>query len=156
MHNFCSLFYQHHILFWQITEHTHSLNHKKFIWLLFKYLISNILITKTGILLHSVRTQDLANLLLCSVKSLHVLRYPASVSLGHSEKKGKRKACEVKVTQSCLTLSDKEYTVHEFLQATIVDWVALPFSRGSSQLRDRTQFFRIVGGFFTSWATREA
>ena len=34
--------------------------------------------------------------------------------------------------------------------------VALPFSRGSSQPRDRTQVSRIVGKFFTSWATRKA
>ena len=35
-------------------------------------------------------------------------------------------------------------------------WVAFPFSRGSSQLRDPTQVSRIAGRFFTSWATREA
>ena len=34
--------------------------------------------------------------------------------------------------------------------------VAFPFSRGSSQPRDRTQVSHIAGGFFTSWATREA
>ena len=33
---------------------------------------------------------------------------------------------------------------------------AFPFSRGSSQPRDRTQVSHIAGGFFTSWATREA
>ena len=38
------------------------------------------------------------------------------------------------------------------LQARILEWVAFPFSRGSSQPRDRTQFSRIAGGFFTSWA----
>ena len=42
------------------------------------------------------------------------------------------------------------------LQARILEWVAVPFSRGSSQPRDRTQVSRIAGGFFTSWATREA
>ena len=42
------------------------------------------------------------------------------------------------------------------LQASILEWVAFPFSRGSSQPRDRTQVSRIAGGFFTSWATREA
>ena len=36
------------------------------------------------------------------------------------------------------------------------EWVAFPFSRQSSQPRDQTQVSRIVGGFFTSWATREA
>ena len=34
--------------------------------------------------------------------------------------------------------------------------VAIPFSRGSSQPRDQTQISHIIGGFFTSWATREA
>ena len=64
---------------------------------------------------------------------------------------------EVTVAQSCPTLCDPmDYTVHGILQARILEWVAFPFSRGSSQPRDWTQVSRIVGGFFTSWATREA
>ena len=35
------------------------------------------------------------------------------------------------------------------LQARILKWVAISFSRGSSQPRDQTQVSRIVGGFFT-------
>ena len=35
------------------------------------------------------------------------------------------------------------------LQAIILEWVAMPFSRGSSQPRDRTQVSHIAGGFFT-------
>ena len=46
-------------------------------------------------------------------------------------------------------------TVHGILQARILEWVAFPFCRGSSQPRDRTQVSHIAGGFFTSWATRE-
>ena len=42
------------------------------------------------------------------------------------------------------------------LQARILEWIAMPTSRGSSQPRHQTQVFRIVGWFFTSWATREA
>ena len=42
------------------------------------------------------------------------------------------------------------------LQARILEQVAVPFSRRSSQPRDRTQVSWITGGFFTSWATREA
>ena len=58
---------------------------------------------------------------------------------------------KVKVTKSCLTLCDpKDDTVHGILQARILEWVAFPFSRGSSQPRDRTQVSRIVVGFFTS------
>ena len=45
--------------------------------------------------------------------------------------------------------------VHGILQARILEWVAIPFSRGSSQPRDRTQVSHIASGFFTSWATRE-
>ena len=37
-----------------------------------------------------------------------------------------------------------------------MEWVAFPFSRGSSQPRDWTQVSRIAGEFFTSWATEEA
>ena len=48
------------------------------------------------------------------------------------------------------------YTVHGILQARILEWVAFPFSRGSPQPRDRIQVSRTAGGFFTSWATREA
>ena len=60
---------------------------------------------------------------------------------------------EVKLTQSCPTLCDPmHYIVHGIFQA----WVASPFSRGSFQPRDQTQVSRIAGGFFTSWATREA
>ena len=47
---------------------------------------------------------------------------------------------KVKLTQSCLTLCDSmDYTVHGILQARILEWVAFPFSRGSSQPRDWTQ-----------------
>ena len=47
---------------------------------------------------------------------------------------------KVKVAQSCLTLCDPiDCTVHGILQARILEWVAIPFSRGSSQPRDQTQ-----------------
>ena len=67
----------------------------------------------------------------------------------------------VLVTQSCLTLhelmgySPPGSSVHGIFQARIPEWVAIPFSRGSSQPRDRTLFSFIAGGFFTIWATRE-
>ena len=61
---------------------------------------------------------------------------------------------KVKVPQSCPTLCDAmDYTVHGILQARILEWVAFPFSRGSSQPRDQTQVSHIAGGFFTSRAT---
>ena len=46
-------------------------------------------------------------------------------------------------------------SVHGILQVRIIEWVAIPFSRGSSQPRDRTQVSHIAGRFFTIWATRE-
>ena len=47
-------------------------------------------------------------------------------------------------------------SVHRILQARILEWVAIPFSRGPSWPRDGTQVSCIAGGFFTGWATREA
>ena len=49
-----------------------------------------------------------------------------------------------------------DYRVHGILQARTLEWVAIPFFRRSSQPSDRTQVSCIAGGFFTSWATREA
>ena len=49
-----------------------------------------------------------------------------------------------------------DYTVHGIHQARILEWVAFPFPRGSSQPWDQTQVSHIAGGLLTSWATREA
>ena len=46
--------------------------------------------------------------------------------------------------------------IHRILQARILECVAILFSRGHSQPRDRTQISCIAGRFFTVWATREA
>ena len=56
---------------------------------------------------------------------------------------------KVKVAQSCPTHCNPmdNYTVHGILQARILESVGFPFSRGSSQPRDRTQVFRIAGRF---------
>ena len=55
------------------------------------------------------------------------------------------------------TLCDSmDYIVHVILQARILEWVAFPFSSGSSHPRDWTQVSHIAGGFFTNWAIREA
>ena len=61
---------------------------------------------------------------------------------------------------SCLVMSDPlcdpmDYSlplssVHGILQATMLEWVAIPFSRGSSQPRDRTWVFCTAGGSFTT------
>ena len=47
-------------------------------------------------------------------------------------------------------------SVHEIFQARIPEWVAISFSRGSSQPRDRTWVSCTAGRFFTDWATKEA
>ena len=57
---------------------------------------------------------------------------------------------EVKITQSCLTVTPMDYIVHGILQARILEWVAFPFSRESSQPRDPTQVSHTTGRFFTS------
>ena len=72
-------------------------------------------------------------------------------SLGRSLKILREVSEWVKVAQSCLTLCDPmDYTVH--LQARVLECVAFPFSRGSSQPRDWTQVSHTAGRFFTSWA----
>ena len=58
---------------------------------------------------------------------------------------------KVTVTQTCLTLCNPMgYTVHGILQARVLEWVAFPFFRISSQPRDQTQVSPIAGAFFTS------
>ena len=97
--------------------------------------VTDILISSVGEFFH--------NVYVCRIKSAY---YVLNIS---SE--------WVKVAHLCLTLCDPmDYTVHGILQATILEWVAIPFSRGSSQTRDQTQVSHIADEFFTSWATREA
>ena len=66
------------------------------------------------------------------------------------------------VTQSCPTLCDPMdccppgSSVHGILQARILEWVAMPFSRGSSQPRDWIHVSCITGEFLTFWVTGEA
>ena len=68
----------------------------------------------------------------------------------------------VKVAQSCPTLCNPMdcsllgISVHGILQAKIMEWAAISFSKGSSQPRDQPQVSSSAGVFFTIWATREA
>ena len=68
----------------------------------------------------------------------------------------------VLVTQSCLTLWNPMdcnlpgSSVYGIILAKILEWVAIPFSKGSSRPRDWTWVSCIAGGFLTIWATREA
>ena len=47
-------------------------------------------------------------------------------------------------------------SVHGILQARILEWVSMSFSRGSSWSKNRTRVSCIAGRFFTNWTTREA
>ena len=66
---------------------------------------------------------------------------------------------KVLVTQSCPTLcntmncSPPGFSVCEILQARILEWVTIPFSRGSSPPMDQTWVSCIAGRFFTVWTT---
>ena len=67
------------------------------------------------------------------------------------------------ITKLCLALatpwtvcSPPGCSVHGVLQARILEWVAISFSRGSSWPRDWTQISCTAGSFFTNWATRDA
>ena len=68
----------------------------------------------------------------------------------------------VLVTQSCPALCDlmdcspPGSSVHGTLQARILEWITISFSRGSSRPRDRTLVSCTAGIFFTAWVTREA
>ena len=73
----------------------------------------------------------------------------------------RRQSCEVeseaKGTQSGLTLQPHGlHTAHRILQARILEWVAFPFSRGSSQPRDQTQVSGTAGGFFYQLSYQES
>ena len=72
--------------------------------------------------------------------------------------------CEVKVAQLYLTLCNPmDYKVHGILPARVLEWVAVPFSRGSSQTRGQTHVSsKLMSAYIagrqilTSWATRES
>ena len=74
----------------------------------------------------------------------------------------KESESESEVAQSCPTLCDPVdcsppgSSVHRILQAGILEWVAISFSRRSSQPKDWTQVSRIAGRLINLWATREA
>ena len=67
----------------------------------------------------------------------------------------------IEVAQLCLTLCDpmdcslSGSSVHGIFQARVLEWIAITFSRGSSQPRTWTRVSHIAGKHFTVWATRE-
>ena len=65
------------------------------------------------------------------------------------------------IAKSCPTLATPwtvacHSSVHGSLQARILEWVAISFSRGSSGPRNQTWVSCIAGRFFTNWTTRKA
>ena len=80
---------------------------------------------------------------------------------------GEESACSAgvkwsEVDQSCPTFCDpmdfslSGSSVHGIFQASVLEWIAISFSRRSSRARNRTWVSRIAGKRFTVWATREA
>ena len=71
-------------------------------------------------------------------------------------------SCLCLVAESCLTLCDPmdcsppSSSVVGIIQLRTLEWVAISFSRVSSQPRNQTGVFCIAGGFFSSWAIRVA
>ena len=97
-----------------------------------------------------------------SHKSKHIMSAPHESQLRKRERKGRinrkkggKQRRKVKVAQLCPTLYDPMdcgqagSSVHGILQARILEWVDMPFSRGSSQSGDGTSVSCTGGGFST-------
>ena len=73
----------------------------------------------------------------------------------------KKAESESEVAQSCLTLCNPMdcslpgCSIHGIFQAIVLEWIAISFSRGSSQPRHWTRVSCITGRCFIPWATRE-
>ena len=105
----------------------------------------------------------------CSIVVLVAWRIPGMGKPGGLPSKGSHRvghnwtdlaaAAAVLVAQLCWTLCNPMdcgppgSSVHGILHATILEWIAIPFSRGSSQSRNRTWVSCIAGRFFSVWAT---
>ena len=90
----------------------------------------------------------------------HLLHWQTgSLPLRHPGNPISREGVCVLFTQSCPTLCNPMdcslpgFSVRGILQARLLEWIAIPFSRGSSQPRDWTLVFCTAGRFFTIWAT---
>ena len=74
----------------------------------------------------------------------------------------KLKKVKTEVTQSCPTLCNPMdcslpgSSLHGILQARVLEWVDISFSRGSSRSKDQTQVSHIPGRHFNLWATRDS
>ena len=109
-----------------------------------------------------IKEMGIPHHLICSLRSLYAGQ-EAKVRTRHGTMDwfqiGKS---ESEVAQLCLIFCDpmdcslSGSSVHGIFQARVLEWIAISFSRGSSQPRNRTQVSRIAGRCFTIWATREA
>ena len=97
------------------------------------------------------------NLVICVINAERKKRTTTHSSLDHFFQR-----VESEVFQSCLTLCDPmDYrlpgsSMHRIFQASVLEWAAISFSRGSSWPRDWTLVSHTAGTPFTVWATREA
>ena len=91
-----------------------------------------------------------------AIQPSHPLSSPSPPAFNLSQHQGK----ESEVAQSCLTLchptdcSLPGTSVPGIFQAIVLEWIAISFSRGSSQPRDQTQVSHIVDRRFTVWASQ--
>ena len=86
------------------------------------------------------------------IKSVNLEENQSSILIGGTDTQA-----DVKVKVSVVSDSLRPHGLYipGILQARILEWVALPFSRGSLQPKDQIQVSCIADRFFTSWATRE-
>ena len=68
-------------------------------------------------------------------------------ALGRSPREGNGYPLQYSGLEKSMDRGARQATVHAIIQARILEWVAVPFSRGSSQSRDQTQVSCIASGF---------
>ena len=108
-----------------------------------------------------IYTQKCKHLMICWSIQLHSVQHWGGRIISPWQRWPGLNAWSVSVTQSCPTLCDPtDYSppgtpVQGIFQARILEWVVIPFSRGSSLPRDQTWVSCIAHKFFTIWATRK-
>ena len=110
-----------------------------------------------ALLLYWIRESPFTSTVLQKLRKC--LQIPISPSPLGKEDKWIKLCVRAKSLQSRPTLRDlvdcspPGSSVHGILQTRILEWLVIPFSRGSSQPRDWTQVSCIASRFFTNWAT---
>ena len=84
--------------------------------------------------------------------------HPAECRAQRTARRGEKRAKLLSRVRLCdpMDCSLPGSSVHGILQARVLRWIAIAFSRGSSRPRNQTRVSRIAGRRFTVWATREA